>query len=581
MRIRHLTMLLLLSTTLAGCELPAAKTDVAAAPTDAQVADALMDTPSEAADLSTLPVKDYIAAHFASSEHDSLEAAKYYRAALESDPKNQDLVDAVFFSYSSGGDLDNAARYAAKIVADDPSNRTARLVLAFVALKHHDFAGARKHLALMQAGSFISPLFDAWTAAGTRDRKTIDADLAALGSQGGAQDVAVFNRALILDLIGQTGSQTEDAYQLALSQNPGNPRLVDAYGRYLERQGRAKDAEALYAKYAGNDGIAATVKVARARMASGKKPDRLVASAEAGAAEALASMAASLSSPDLADTAIFYLRASLYLRPDLDLAAVLLGSRYEVLKKYDDANAAYAQIKPDSPYYRMASIEMALNEARLDRPDQAIVKLKVLADASPTDIEIWTSLGDAYRSGEKYGDAASAYDHAIGQITKPDQQIWSLYYSRAIAREQNKDWPGAEADLKKALEISPNEPQVLNYLGYSWIEKGQNLPDALAMLEKAKSLRPYDGYIVDSVGWAYYRLGRYDEAAQTLQTAVQLVPGDPTVNDHLGDALWRIGRKLDARFQWNHALSFNPEPEEKAGIEKKLQSGLTADDRRG
>ena len=151
---------------------------------------------------------------------------------------------------------------------------------------------------------------------------------------------------------------------------------------------------------------------------------------------------------------------------------------------------------------------------------------------------------------------------------------WPLYFARAVAEQGTQNWSAAEVDLKTALALSPNEPTLLNYLGYTWVDQNRNIPEALAMLEKARALKPTDGYIADSVGWAYYKLGRFADAAKALQTAVELVPGDPTINDHLGDAYWRVGRKLDAQFQWNHALAFGPADADKAVIEKKLKDGL-------
>jgi Flp pilus assembly protein TadD len=158
-------------------------------------------------------------------------------------------------------------------------------------------------------------------------------------------------------------------------------------------------------------------------------------------------------------------------------------------------------------------------------------------------------------------------------LTSDQTRDWAVYYARAMAEDQSKRWDAAELDLKHALKLSPDQPQVLNFLGYSWVDQGRNLPEALAMLEKARALSPFDGYIVDSVGWAYYRLGRYEYAAKVLENAVLLVPGDSTINEHLGDAYWKVGRKLDARFQWSHAIAFGPDSAQKAELEKKLQSG--------
>jgi tetratricopeptide (TPR) repeat protein len=244
----------------------------------------------------------------------------------------------------------------------------------------------------------------------------------------------------------------------------------------------------------------------------------------------------------------------------------------ESLQKFDAAIAAYRKIDRDSPYYRMAAIQIATDEARLDKSDDAIRDLKSLAEAEPNDIEAWTALGDAYRAANKFAESASAYDQAVKALGTPQKKDWPLFFARALAKDRSHDWPAAEADLQTALKLSPDEPQTLNYLGYSWVDQNRNIPEALTMLEKARTLKPYDGYIVDSVGWAYYRLGRYAEAEKALEDAVLLVPGDPTINDHYGDALLKVGRNLDARYQWDHALTFGPEADEKSKIEKKLQT---------
>ncbi|MEI9932085.1 MAG: tetratricopeptide repeat protein [Rhizomicrobium sp.] len=291
-----------------------------------------------------------------------------------------------------------------------------------------------------------------------------------------------------------------------------------------------------------------------------------------GVAEALFGIAASLNEEQSTDVSILYLRLALYLRPELDLANILLGDRIEKLGKYESAIAAYRAIDRKSPFYRMAAIQIATDEARLDKTDDAIRDLKVLAETQPKDIEAWTALGDAYRSADKFQDAAAAYDYAVDASGTPQKKDWLLFFARAIVRDKAKNWAGAEADLQLALKLNPDEPQTLNYLGYSYVDQNRNIPEALKMLEKARSLKPYDGFIVDSVGWAYYRLGRFADAAKTLEDAVLLVPGDPTINDHYGDALWKVDRKRDARFQWNHALAFGPEADEKTKIEQKLQT---------
>jgi len=309
-----------------------------------------------------------------------------------------------------------------------------------------------------------------------------------------------------------------------------------------------------------------------ARLSANEKPDRLVNSPAQGAAEALFSIAASLSDQNSADVAVFYLRLALFLEPDMDLAKIVLADRFESLDKYEDAIATYKSMGENSLYRSAAAVQVALDETRLGKKDEAIVELKAMTQESPKDITVWTALGDAYRNESKFTEAADAYNHAVALLCTESKTSWPLYYARAIAEERSHQWNAAESDLKHALQLSPQQPQVLNYLGYSWVDQGKNLPQALAMLEKARSLSPFDGYIVDSVGWAYYRLGRYDDAVKTLEAAIQLVPGDATVNEHLGDAYWKTGRRLDARFQWSHALAFGPEQTQKVELQKKLQS---------
>ncbi|MEI9989648.1 MAG: tetratricopeptide repeat protein [Rhizomicrobium sp.] len=518
---------------------------------------------------------NYLSARFAASQHNMKDAALYYRASLAADPDNKDLLALSFFFSTSAGDVPDAAKLADRVVAVQADDRAARLTLAVAALKRRDYAGARKQMSLSAKGPFSSltvSLIDAWAAAGQGDKAAAEGELAALRAQGGADALAMYHLALLADFVGDD-ALADTSYRSALASGP-TPRIVDAFGRYLERNGKSDEAAALYTRAAQEVGIKEIAAAGLARIKNHKKPDGLIPRAEDGAAEALFGIAASLTDQASADVSILYLRLALYLRPDLDLGAVLLADRLEGLQKYDDSIAAYGMVPKSSPYWRLAAVEIALDEARLGRTDDAIAKLKDLTAANPADSEAWTALGDTYRSASKFLEAADAYDHALALRGDAKANDWPLYFARAVAEQGTQNWSAAEIDLKKALALSPNEPTLLNYLGYTWVDQNRNIPEALAMLEKARALKPSDGYIADSVGWAYYKLGRFADAAKALESAVELVPGDPTINDHLGDAYWRVGRKLDATFQWNHALAFGPSDADKAVIEKKLKDGL-------
>jgi tetratricopeptide (TPR) repeat protein len=517
----------------------------------------------------------YLSGRFAADEHDISNAAKYYSASLEREPSDPTLQALSFFYATSAGDIDGAAKLAKQIVVTAPDDRASRLVLAISALKRQDYKEAREQIGKSAKGSFTSltvALVDAWAAAGLHDAVAATGDLKALRGQSGMDALAALHQALLLDYLGQTAA-ADEAYNDALRTDGPSPRLVNAYGRFLERSARAADAQALYSKLTSNTGLAPVVTAAMARIAKGEKPEPLIRRPQEGIAEGLFGIAASLTEETSLDVSVLYLRLALYLQPEFDLANILLGDRMETLQKFDEAIAAYRKVDRDSPYHRMAAIQIAMDEARLDKTDNAIRDLKALADVDPKDVEAWTALGDAYRSANKFTEAVLAYDQAVKALGSPEKKDWPLFYTRAIAEDRSHNWTAAEADLQEALKLSPDEPQTLNYLGYSWVDQRRNIPEALTMLEKARSLKPYDGYIVDSVGWAYYRLGRYGDAAKTLEDAILLVPGDPTINDHYGDALWKVGRKLDARFQWNHALAFGPEANQKPLIEKKLQTG--------
>jgi tetratricopeptide (TPR) repeat protein len=528
-----------------------------------------------APDAQAVDFGNYLSARFAASEHNLKDASTYYRASLAADPDNKELLELAFFFATSSGDIDNAAKLAQRIVAAQPDNRAARLTLTVAALKRHDFADARKQLSLSAKGPFTTlgvALIDTWAAAGLGDKAAAFADLDTLRAQGGAESLAAFHLALLSEFIGDA-KVADEAYRSALSSHP-TPRVIDAYGRFLERSGRSDDAAALYEQAAQETGEKEIAVAGLARIKTGRKPAPLVVHAEDGAAEALFGIAASLTDQASTDVSILYLRLALYLRPNLDLGAILLADRFEGLQKYNDAISAYETVDKDSPFWRLAAVEVALNEARLNNTDGAIERLKGLTARYPDSIEAWTALGDTYRSDSKFAEAADAYDHAL-ELRKPSKtNDWPLYFARAVAEQGVKNWSAAEMDLKQALALEPNEPTLLNYLGYTWVDQNRNIPEALVMLEKARALKPTDGYIADSVGWAYFKLGRFADAAKALERAVELVPGDPTINDHLGDAYWRVGRKLDAQFQWSHALAFDPSDADRGVIEKKLKDGL-------
>ena len=534
-------------------------------------------SPQPKPDAQSAAFSTYLSARFAAGEHDLPQAARFYGRALANDPGNPSLLALSFFYSTTSGDFDAAGKYAQSVVAVNADDRAARLALAVIGFKHRDYAEVRKQLSLSAKGPFTtltSSLFDAWAAAAMHDSAGMQKDLVTLNQQSGAENLAAFHTALLQDYLGETAA-ADAAYRKALGNGQATPRILEAYGRFLERSGRGQDAAKLYRSHDGEGGLLSVTRPGLARIAAGQKPESLVRTPADGAAETLFGIAASLSDAQSADVSILYLRMALYLRPELGLAQLLLADRFETLRKFESAIALYQGVEPSSSYYRMAQVQAALDLERLGKNDDAIAGLKKLVTSEPNDSEAWVALGDTYRASSKFAESVDAYDRAEKAIARLSKRDWPMLYARAMAKEKLKRLDDSETDIQAALKLSPEQPELLNYLGYSWVDRGRNIPQALTMLEKARALRPYDGYIVDSVGWAYYQLGRYEDATKTLEAAVLLVPGDPTINDHLGDALWRSGRHIDARFQWNHALTFSDNDTDKAAIERKLKTGLT------
>jgi tetratricopeptide (TPR) repeat protein len=520
----------------------------------------------------------YLAAKFAASAGDVKNAATYYAETLKEDPTNTDLLVRAFMYAAESGDIESAIALSDRVIAADTDNRPARLIRQAGAFMKKDYLAVAKDADPMSQGAFsllTNNVVAAWAIAGTGETDGALAMLDGLMTQRGVDGLRLMHRALILDYAGRD-EDADAAYRQALAVMGMGPRISDAYGRFLARKARYDEAKTLYSRVL-MDNPGHPVAILALRDIEAKRTFQpMVGSPAEGVAEALFGIAASLNDRRSVEVAILYLNITLYLRPNFDLARVLLASHYERMQNYEMANSFYARIQTSSPYFAMTQIQAAINDGRLDQPNAGVAKLRSLVDrgAGSSDPDAWTALGDLLRTSDKFGEAVAAYDKAIAGLKDDDRRLVQIYYARGVSLERSNRWNEAERDFRQALKLNPERPEVLNYLGYSFVDKGINLEEAVGMLEKARALRPLDGMIADSVGWAYYKLGRYQEAARTLEEAVQLAPGASDINDHLGDAYWRIGRKIDARFQWQHALQLEPDQKQKEVIERKLQFGL-------
>jgi tetratricopeptide (TPR) repeat protein len=522
----------------------------------------------------------YLAARHASVERDASSAATFYRSALRTDPKNNELLDRAFISSLAEGDIDEAVKLADRILTIDKNNRVARLVVGARDLKQKKYAAAQININQSVRGpitDLVATLLSGWAAYGAGDTKTAIANIDKLTGPEWYPIFKDLHSGMILELAGKekdAGVRLERAYKL----DDSALRVTDAYARWMSRN---KDAQAATGVYEAFD-----KKLARHPLVlegiretkAGKKLPPLVDSPQTGAAEALYGIGASLTRRGGEDLALVYLQLALYLAPNHSLALLSLADLYESVKKPQMAIKVYERVPANSPLKRNAQIQQATDLDSADRSDEAIKILKDVTVQDPKDLEALMALGNVERGRKKFADCTETYTRGIDALPSANEKgNWVYYYFRGICEERSKQWSKAEADMRKALELQPEQPHVLNYLGYSWIDQGINLDDGMKMIKRAVEQRPDDGYIVDSLGWAYYRIGNFEDAVKNLERAIDLKPEDPTINDHLGDAYWRIGRTLEAKFQWAHARDLKPEPEELPKIEAKIENGLPED----
>ncbi len=518
---------------------------------------------------------NYLAAIVAGAQRDTLAASTFFREALRDDPNNQDLIDRAFVAALSNGGMAEAVALAPRVIAHDKNNGLAHLTKGVDLFKNRRYAAARAELA-KGAGDrrrdITTTLLTAWTYAGAKDTRKALQTLDALN-----EDPFVvfrdYHAALIADLGGDK-AEAEKRFKSAYAAERNTLRLVDAYARFLASRGQRDEAKKTYESFnevaPGHPIVVAGI----AALDEGKTLPPFVCTADEGAAEVLYGLGAIGGRQGDELASLIYLRLSLALAPENALAIITLGDVYERMKQEEMAIDLYDSVPKDSPLRVNADIQAALILETLGKSKEATDHLSAVVAANPKNQEALTALGNLQRSRKLYADAAATYSRVIELLPKDEKSQWLLYYYRGIANERRKDWKAAEADLKKALDLNPDQPLVLNYLGYSWVDQGVNLDEAFKMLRRAVDLRQRDGYVVDSLGWAYYRLGRYDDAVRELERAIDLKPSDPVINEHLGDAYWRVGRKLEAQFQWNHARDLGPDPDDLPKILDKIKNGL-------
>ncbi len=534
--------------------------------------------------LSTLPMAHaegfagaFLAAKSANVASDYQQAAYYYTQALIAEPDNGYVMQGALFAYLAMGDMPAAEAIARRMAAAGFTDEYAHTVMITGAFMREDYSAA---LELLSDSDFeINPLLTqmltGWAQVALGEAEAGITTLTTASDNAAITSFGLYNKALVLAYAGDLAAANAVFAAGGAYVNRG---AVLSHAQIMAALDQPDEALAFMVNGPGRSFTDRESDALRARLAAGEDVvfDRIHAPKD-GPAETFFVLADALGTDGSARLALLYARLASALQPNNADALLLIGDLLTTQGQYDLALAAYDAVPATAPLALNAKTGRALTLRAQGDLDGAIATLRAAVELKPEGISLWKTLGDVLRQNGDLAGARRAYTTAIDLLPAPDiRAAWQLYYARAVTEHRADNWPAAETDFRRALALNPDQADVLNYLGYSLVDQGVKLDEALGMIETAAAANPQSGAIADSLGWAYYRLGRYEEAEAAMEIAVKLLPIDPILSDHYGDVLWMVGRKREARFQWRRAQSYGPEEGEAARIRDKLARGLDA-----
>jgi tetratricopeptide (TPR) repeat protein len=533
-----------------------------------------LDTPNQDASLYGLVLAGQAAAVAGRNQ----EAADYLAQALEIDPENTQVAERAFAMALMSGNVHRAAQLASDKIKPDSAVHPLSVVTRAVDALASDPAspGGKTALQLLSSNTVSGPYQNAallmlpLSAAAAGDWNTA---LALPASEGNAA-VALFaqaNQALLYERAGRKADAAK-LYQALIAADQGGNYLTLAYGAFLERQGQRQEAKAIYDAALLGDPQNQLAKDALSRLQA-RKPGPPLATIRQTAASLMMASAMAASNQRQSQASLVFVQLALRLDPKRDEAILMAGELLGANRDHDSARSMFAKVSEKSPQYVQARSRMAWSLNQSGDTNAAIALARETVAKNPSNIIALSTLADILRVNSLFEESIIVVNQLIANKPEPS---WGDYFSRGVSLDRVGRWTEAEKDLKKAFEMNPNEPDVLNYLGYSWIERGENLEQAVELVKRAVAARPDSGAITDSLGWGYYKLGNFQLAVELLERAAQLDASDPDLNNHLGDAYWQVGRKIEAQFQWNRVLTLSPSDKLKAEVEAKLVSGLPA-----
>ncbi|MDQ2801526.1 MAG: tetratricopeptide repeat protein [Pseudomonadota bacterium] len=533
--------------------------------------------PAEPSDRSGV-FADYLVGQHASSLDDPDAAAEAFLQALEATPSQPELIGQAFLASAIAGRPDAVG--LARLLPADPS---AQLLLANASALAKDWPAAERRLqGLPRDGltQVLRPMLLAWAQQGAGHTDAALATLrrtdAALATLPPFADGEQFSPAYALHaglIADQAGREQEAAafYERAQARfGTSNLRLAQIIASFQDRHGQ--HAQALHTLSRAAETVPELGITLPGLVADLQHPP--VATATEGMAEAYLAAAGTLQQQDQTDSAMLMLRFAFALHPGFTAGQVLAADILQQQHRPARAARALTRLPGNDPLIALVRLRQARLAQQTGKTLTALHEFEALAHDYPQSPLPYAQQAAILRKQGRFADAIGAYDQALARTGTASPASWPLFYDRGVAYELAQQWSRAEADFKRALALAPNEPVVLNYLGYSWADMGVHLAQARKMLETAADLAPTDGAIVDSLGWAMLRQGNTADAVRSLERAAELQPEDATVNAHLGDAYWAADRRLEASYQWQRALTLHPEPAYAEKLKAKLDDSL-------
>lgn len=527
----------------------------------------------------------FLAARTADVDGDLDTAVKLYRIALEFQPDNIDVKQRLMITQLMNGQFDDGAELAEELKADQSVERITTIVRAIDAIRDGNYKSAKSILNYQGPNDLdrlMNGLLRAWAEAGAGNEKEA---LALIDGMEGPEWFGLFKNynAGAIAIVSKDSAKARSYLNNAVTDRDGGSAAPDTFMRAVVALARLEAGAGNKQKALDTLSVGETffnnyspLKALRESIEKGEKQEQQVRDATQGAASVLFSIGGALNREGAEDIVSLYLQSARALDPESADTLVMLGGLAETRKMPEKAIELYRSVPENSPMRRVSELQLGLSLAAVGKTDEAKQHLKALIGADPKDVRSYLAYGSVLSDTKEYKEMGDIYDRAVEDAIGPvpNKSHWTVFFQRGIAYERQKKWNLAEPSFRKALELNPDQPQVLNYLGYSWIDMNMNLDEGMEMIRRAVELRPDDGYIVDSLGWAYFRLQQFEEAVTELEKAAELRAGDATINDHLGDAYWRVGRKIEARYQWNRALGLKPEDAEIPKIQAKIVTGL-------